>query len=104
MTQLSLTTPIARSSDPTSSHAAAAAITRDGTRGEQAAQVLAALLRHPGMTSRELAHLAGLDRYVVARRLPELAQATPPRARKGEGADARYCQRSGRLACTWWAL
>jgi len=101
MTQIILTNPIARTSDPASSHAAAVAITRDGTRGEQAAEVLAGLQRHPGLTSRELAVRVGLDRYVVARRLPELAQATPPRARKG---DSRLCHQSGRLACTWWPL
>lgn len=68
--QLSL--PLARRTDPPSSHRAAEAITRSGQRAAQKLAVLQALQRFDGSTSRELSELAGLDRYAVARRLPEL--------------------------------
>lgn len=64
-------TPIARRTDPVSSHKAAERITRT-VRSEQKRRVLGAVRLYPGRTSRELAEQCGLDRYMVARRLPEL--------------------------------
>lgn len=89
--------PIARESDPETSHLAAEEVTTSGRRAVQQHAVLAAVMAHPGLTSRELAQAAGMDRYVVARRLPELEAAK--RVRKGE---ARECRVSKRLAVTWW--
>jgi hypothetical protein len=44
-----------------------------GVAADQRARVFAAVMAHPGWTSAELAGAAtGLDRYQVARRLPEL--------------------------------
>ena len=66
------TFPRARSSDSISSHCAATALEASGRGRLQAERVLAALLKYPNSTSRELAKFARLDRYEVARRLPEL--------------------------------
>lgn len=62
--------PRSRRSDPLSSHVAgidAAKFARS-----QAAKVLRAVLAFPGLTAKQLAERAGLDRYMVARRAPEL--------------------------------
>lgn len=89
-------TPAARSTDPGTSHAAAEAVTKSGVRAHQQRQVLAALREWPGRTSAELASNAGMDRYAVARRLPELC---PTFAFRG---GSRACAVSGRPAVTWW--
>jgi len=65
----------ARNTDPDTSHEAAHDLVSSGLQAQQQARVLAAMRRHPGLTSRELAANAGIDRYVVARRLPELLDA-----------------------------
>jgi hypothetical protein len=62
----------ARNSDPCTSHDAAHELVASGAQAQQHEQVAAAVRRHPGLTSRELAFSAGLDRHMVARRLPEL--------------------------------
>ena len=90
-------TPAARATDPDTSHTAAEAVTRSGVRAHQQRQVLAALRQWPGCTSAELAQRASMDRYAVARRLPELA---PEFAWRG---GSRTCGVSGRPAVTWWA-
>lgn len=64
--------PTARLRDPSTSHDAGEAVRDSGCREEQRRQVLAAVRAHPGLTSDELAQAAGLDRYMVGRRLPEL--------------------------------
>lgn len=91
--------PIARETDPETSHLAAEEVTTSGRRAVQQHAVLAAVMAQPGLTSRELAQAAGMDRYVVARRLPELEAAK--RVRKGE---ARECRVSKRQAVTWWPV
>lgn len=92
-------TPAARSTDPETSHLAAEENTLSGRRAVQQHAVLAAVMSHPGLTSRELAQAAGMDRYVVARRLPELEAAK--RVHKGE---ARECRVNKRRAVTWWPV
>lgn len=89
-------TPIARASDPLSSHLAAEAITASGTRFSQQEDAADAVSRHPGHTSQELAELTGLDRYMLARRLPECE--TAGRVRKG---PMRTCTVTGRKAHEW---
>lgn len=66
---LSLSSP-ARLTDPLGSHEAAADV--QARRDNEMAQVLEALRKWPSSTSRELAKRSGLDRYLVARRLPDL--------------------------------
>lgn len=96
--QLSLLagTPSSRSTDPESSHDAAERSTRSGARASQQNRVLAWVRRWPGRTSRELAALANVDRYMVARRLPELE---PVHLRRG---DLRKCAVTHTRAVTWW--
>jgi len=90
-------TPAARRTDPHTSHLAAEQITTDGTRGQQQAQAIAAVRAFPGQTSFELALKTDLDRYMLARRLPECI--TGGAVHKG---DARTCSITGRQALTWW--
>lgn len=90
-------TPAARRSDPESSHLAAEEITRSGRRGQQQAQAIAAVRAFPGCTSFELAMRTDIDRYILARRLPECV--TAGAVRKGE---QRTCSVTGRQALTWY--
>lgn len=90
-------TPIARCTDPESSHLAAAEITASGKRAHQQAQTIAAVRQYAGRTSQELCELTGLDRYMLARRLPECV--TAGAVRKGV---TRHCTVTGKQALTWW--
>lgn len=87
----------ARSADPLTSWEAAEHITRSGKAAQQQAKAVNAVNRNPGMTSFELAAHCELDRYQLARRLPEA---------EGQGrvvrGDARQCAVSGHKAATWW--
>ena len=67
-------TPIARGDDPASSHLAAEQVTKSGIRRAQKIEILRAVAEHPERTSKELTGYlpVGFDRYVTARRLPEL--------------------------------
>lgn len=87
--------PRARNSDPSSSHAAAAAIA--SVLGHQQAQATAAVIANPGRTSSELAEECGQDRYTLARRLPECAR--KGRIRRGPIRNDHY---TGRPGVTWW--
>lgn len=91
-----ISTPAARGTDPDTSHQAAAEITASGLRHQQQEAAARAVRRHPGCTSHELAQLTGMDRYALARRLPECA--TAGEVAKGE---AKLCTVSGRRAITW---
>jgi len=92
-------TPIARNTDPVSSHLAAAEITSKGIRGSQRGKVLDMVFSRPGMTSRELAYLFDMDRYIVARRLPELEAY----GRVYKGPIVR-CAVGKRKAVSWWPV
>lgn len=92
-------TPVARNTDPETSHAAGEAVTASGQRHAQRAQVLAGLREAPGVTSFELAEITGLDRYVVARRLPDCRTAG-----EAQVGIKRRCTISGKTAQTWWPL
>lgn len=89
-------TPIARASDPVTSHLAAKEITASGVRFSQQKKVADAVRRHPGHTSQELAEMTGLERYMLARRLPECVTART--VRKGE---PKHCDITKKLALTW---
>lgn len=99
MSQLSLLadTPIARSRDPETSKLAASDITASGQRARQQNLVLGAVKRWQGRTSAELAQRLGSDRFMTARRLPELrAQGYV------ENGCARACGVTGKSSLTWW--
>ena len=65
--------PIARNTDPSTSHEAADEITQSGKRANQKMLVLSLVRRFPLRTSAELSRLGNVDRHMVARRLPDLA-------------------------------
>lgn len=87
---------LARKSDPASSHIAAQRMVDTDAIGEQQRLVLDLVKRYPNHTSDELAGLGRLDRYQLARRLPELE-------RDGfiERGRLRKSTKSGRPAVTW---
>lgn len=89
-------TPAARRTDPASSHQAAEIHTLSGKRGQQQDQAAAAVRQFPGCTSFELAMRTDLDRYMLARRLPECE--TAGRVRRG---IQRTCTVTGRVAMEW---
>lgn len=88
--------PRARKSDPATSHAAAARVAPKLRAQQQ--QVLIALRLWPGSTAVELAKAAGLDRYLVSRRLPELV---PEFVRRGK---PRICSVAGTPQTTWYPV
>lgn len=87
--------PRARRTDPSTSHEAAAAMLASGAIGRQAQDVLDAVRRWPGLTSLELGARMEIDRWAVARRLPELEGAG--HVRRGEARQV-----NGRRHMTWW--
>ena len=99
MTHLALfaDTPIARRRDPVTSHESAREITRSGRRARQQHAVLTLVRQHPGHTSHELSRY-GIDRYTLARRLPELRAAGLV-----VSGEVRECTVTGKRALTWRA-
>jgi hypothetical protein len=91
--------PRVRSTDPRSSHEAAAQA--DRFAASQAQRVLTALRQWPGSTSMELAAVAHLDRYATARRLPELL-ADGFVTRREPTDDTKPCEVSRKRVCRWW--
>ena len=89
--------PMSRSTDPASSYDAAEQLIQSGRHNDQLRIVLDTVRSWPGQTSRELAQHCELDRYQIARRLPELEQMGL--VRKGV---VRACSAGGRQAATWW--
>lgn len=88
----------ARRSDPTPSHEAAEHVEATGKAAVQRGYALAAVRAFPGCTSMELAEKAAIDRYTLARRLPELREEQLVR----NGPTPRGCSVTGRSAMTWW--
>lgn len=86
----------ARKTDPESSHEAADHVVSSGLAGAQQDQAEAVVREHPGLTSLELSTMCDLDRYTLARRLPELEDAG--RVHRGE---IRTCSISYRKAMEW---
>ena len=91
--------PIAAAYDPETSRESAEKITASGKREGQLQGVLALVKRYPLSTSLELASHSSFDRYVIARRLPELASAHLVVRR-----SPRECLVSGNKSVTWEAL
>lgn len=89
----------ARSTDPKSSHIAAADLAASGALRVQHAKTEAAVTRYPGHSSLHLSLLTGLDRHMLGRRLPELAR----EGRIWRGPTAP-CATTGKPACTWWPV
>lgn len=91
--------PRARRKDPATSHAASDYIAATGSASAQCGFALAAVRAFPGRTSQELARKVDGDRYVLARRLPELRDDGLVR-NDGE----KRCDVTGRSALTWWPV
>jgi DNA-binding MarR family transcriptional regulator len=89
---------LARRRDPSTSHTAGERLRASGKLRAQQRQVLDALTRWPGSTAVELATNSGLDRYLVSRRLPELARVMLVRRAK-----PRVCKVNGSAQTTWYA-
>jgi len=89
--------PLAATADPVSSKLAAAEINANGARQSRKTAVLAFLRTQSApMTSFELARAAGMDRYAVARALPDLRH-----NHLVERAEMRACRVTGRQSFTW---
>lgn len=91
-------TPAARSTDPHSSHEADEQMNASGKKALQQRIAVAAVEKHPGKTSLEIARATGQCRFMLARRLPEVEAAGL--VRRGQ---ERTCSVSKRRACTWYA-
>jgi len=91
---LNMQTPASHKNDPQSSYDAEESITKSGKRREQHIQTFRAVKEYPNMTSAELAFMTGLDRAMLARRLPEL---TPHVVKSG----SRLCDVNETNAVTW---
>lgn len=89
--------PVSRTNDPETSKAAEDLINRSGLRRGQQTRVARALFENPGQTSAEYGAIIGTDRFMPARRLPELAAAKL--ARRGK---PRKCRETGNPCTIWW--
>jgi hypothetical protein len=91
--------PLARSSDPVSSHLTAEEVTRSGRRDNQKHKLIEWLRRQTQpMTLAEIAVSSGMERHAVARRLPDCERGGPV-----ERCGMRECGAAGRPAITWRA-
>jgi len=99
MDQIEIFPPASRTKDPRSSHEAEREITMNGRRKQQLKICLELVKDHPHHTSKELSEYGHLDRFQIARRLPELE--TFGLVRKGR---QRRCRVGGRLSVTWGAI
>jgi DNA-binding MarR family transcriptional regulator len=87
---------LARNSDVSPSHEAAAGHVKSGQNEAQRKLILAAVVAKPGSTVDELAGVVGIDQHRVGKRLSDLENQfyiTKGRPRLGV---------SGRLMSTWW--
>ena len=90
-----MTTPIARTTDPWTSHAGAVEVTDSGRRRTQAERCLDVVLTRPGLTAGEIGELTGLGHVPAQRRLSDLKAA----GKVGVGMARQYL---GRPQVTWW--
>lgn len=90
--------PIARQSDPITSHLSARELSKTGARARQQHAVLVGLKHYTNCTSAELAKHIGMERHVTGRRLPELEH-----AHLVSRGLQRKCEVTGRLSLTWSA-
>ncbi|WP_018935673.1 MULTISPECIES: MarR family transcriptional regulator [unclassified Thioalkalivibrio] len=95
-------TPASRPTDPGTSAVAEREITASGKRHQQMLATVDLLRCHPGLTSSELsrtrtAESMGLDRYMIARRLPDAETAGLV-----ERGPSRRDVMTHRTGVTWW--
>jgi len=87
--------PIARTTDPWTSHAGAAEVTDSGRRRTQSERCLDIVLTRPGLTAGEIGELTELGHVPAQRRLSDLKAA-------GKISMGKARQYSGRPQVTWW--
>lgn len=104
MEQLSLIDSGAAShrTDPDSSRRAARRHEQSGRLDVDRRRVLEALKRFPGVTSKQLATICGFDRYMVAKRLPDLRRMGLVQNVAGDCGSAAGGDTGGELR--WWAV
>ena len=90
-----MTTPIARTTAPGTSHAGAVEVTASGRRKTQAERCLDVVQTSPGLTAGEIGELTGLGHVPAQRRLSDLKAA-------GKVSVGMARQYSGRPQATWW--
>ena len=90
-----VTTPIARTTDPWTSHAGAAEVTDSGPRRTQSERCLDVVQTRPGLTAGEIGELTGLGHVPAQRRLSDLKAAS----KVSVGMARQYL---GRPQATWW--
>ena len=90
---LNFEAPRSRRTDPKSSRRAESELRRSGTLRGQALIALELVKANPGRSSKELAKLGTLDRYQLARRLPELLEMGKVRREEIGNSD-----------CKWYAI
>jgi hypothetical protein len=82
----------ARRTDPASSHLAAEQMNASGEAKRQRERVVDLVFMHPGLTSKQLAtKCEDLDRFQIARRLPEAEDAGDVERRAGTGKSKEVC-------------
>ena len=91
----SMTTPIARTTDPWTSLAGAVEVTDSGRRRTQADRCLDVVQTRPGLTAGEIGELTGLGNVPAQRRLSDLKAA----GKVSVGTARQYL---GRPQVTWW--
>jgi DNA-binding MarR family transcriptional regulator len=63
---------LSRTSDPSTSRSAARAIVASGQHESDCRRVLEAIRRHPGLSTREISEVTGIDRHLLGRRAADL--------------------------------
>jgi hypothetical protein len=96
--ELDIARKLARRTDPVTSHIAAQRMADSGALSDQQRIARDLVFDHPNCTSDELAEHGLLDRYQLARRLPEVESAGHI-----ERGAVRKSRKTGRPACTWHA-
>lgn len=91
-------TPASRSTDPESSREAEQHMNDSGERDRQRQRVLEAVREHSGLTTKHLAQRTGMDRHMVARRMPELER--QGLVRRGPVVHDPDCGRQARTRAT----
>ena len=89
---------LARKSNHDSSKLAARRVERSGQAQTQRRECYEAVVRWPGRSSRQLSQLSGISRYVMGRRLPELADTS--KYVDGNAPIRRDAQRG--MEIRWW--
>ena len=92
-TSFNFTAPRSRRGDPPSSRRAEDQTRRSGALKGQRLIALELVKQFPGRSSKELANLGTLDRYQLARRLPELVELGHVRVTQFQSEDQK-----------WWAV